>query len=159
MADETPVTDEQISEAVRAYYPKGESTAHRDGRATFADGAMWYRDRYANPERQRLAAEVRRYREAMAALRAEHKPFRIYTECNHSDEDHERLGIESFDISEGDFVTCEDGFEYEICSLCCEYCGGQGEVCGTSHDHDKDYPICPTRAILDAAMKGEEPAS
>ena len=159
MADETPVTDADLERWSAEYEALGAPCEHRAAKACYGcdqDRCAAFCDSNAVP---RLIAEVRRYQEAMAALRAEHKPFRIYTECNHSDEDHERLGIESFDMSEGDFVTCEDGFEYEICSLCCEYCGGQGEVCGTSHDHDKDNPICPTRAILDASMKGEEPAS
>lgn len=77
-----------------------------------------------------------------------HKPFRIYGECAHKDDDHERLGIKPLLVGPDDFWTCEEAFEYEICKECCTDGEFQTEEC-SEHSHGKGKPICSTAAILD----------
>jgi hypothetical protein len=81
--------------------------------------------------------------EKVAAL---HRPFRIYGECDHGDdEDHGGNKVVSVEeIGE----TCEAGFMYEVCRECCCGCDSyQSEECASYHNHGKDKPICKTAAL------------
>jgi len=77
-----------------------------------------------------------------ARIRAIHKPYRIFGECDH---DHE-LGDEGVVDAEYIGLTCN--YLYDVCSECCVEGDGQTEACATEHEHGKDMPICRTIAAL-----------
>lgn len=90
----------------------------------------------------------------LARLRDLHRPYRIYETCGHDvDGDDGQAG--HFTVDTGDFITCEDGYLYSICTECCCDSGGQSETCITDHDHGRDKPICLTAAILDGDGDGD----
>lgn len=108
---------------------------------------------WASPERRgNVKAEVERLvaeRSVIEKIRELHKPFGIYTECDH---DHTEADLENdlaFEIMEVGIV-CEDGLMYQVCLSCCTGDGFQTEDCATDHKHGKDEPICATSALLEA---------
>ena len=95
-----------------------------------------------------LAALAERDRQ-LDAVRAIHKLWKVYGECDH---DHQELGEPGvFDVDEIGY-TC--AYEYDVCGACCGM-QFQSEECATNHVHGPGKPICPTIAALDAPKAGE----
>jgi hypothetical protein len=80
----------------------------------------------------------------MARVAALHGPFKIYGECDHDHVDGDgSVHIDAIGL------TCEDGFEYSICSECCTNGREQTEECATYHDHVKfDTAHCKTMRAM-----------
>lgn len=89
---------------------------------------------------------------AIGRVRAIHKPFGIYEECNHDHTDEDVADGQAVNVNEVG-LTCDDGLMYRICMECCvdgeEY---QSERCMDSHEHSKVGPICATIAALDGVQ-------
>jgi hypothetical protein len=81
----------------------------------------------------------------ISAVRALHRPYGIYDECDHQ---HEEAGGDVIDASEIG-LTCAK--LYDVCRECCTDDGDyQGESCADGHEHGPDKPICKTAELLDA---------
>jgi hypothetical protein len=87
---------------------------------------------------------------ALAAVLRLHRPWKLYTDCDHNHEPGDG-SVEIEDIG----LTCE--VMYDICRECCGDGGdgrdGQSEICASEHAHGKDLPICRTAAAIAAAQK------
>lgn len=92
---------------------------------------------------------------AFAALRAVldlHASHRIYTECDHEHTEEEVEDERAIEVSDIGY-TCEDGYLYSVCGACCfDDDNKQTEEC-TSHSHGDDKPLCPTEAVIVAALE------
>lgn len=84
-----------------------------------------------------------------AALRALHRPLRIYDECDHLHEDGDP-GV----IDTGEYLTCEAEYRYSICAACCTDNPKWQEMAERCIEHDHSDAICPTTAILDQHTGG-----
>jgi hypothetical protein len=91
------------------------------------------------------ADKIRRFAGVIEEVQILHKPFRIYEECSHEHDDADIVNC-------GDFVSCEAGYMYSICTECCtsEAYGirQQTEECADVHRHDDGEPRCRTFAVL-----------
>jgi hypothetical protein len=79
-------------------------------------------------------------------IRAIHRPFNIYDECDH----HHNAGDPSVVDAEHIGLTCKK--LYSICRNCCCNADGQTIDCAESHNHDTTLPICETIAALSEAV-------
>lgn len=96
-----------------------------------------------------VMAERDRLREQVQAVRALHRPFRIYDECGHEHTDEDVDQGRAVSIDEVGY-TCADGYLYTICRWCCtdgsEY---QTETCATNHAAERENCCpCPTARAL-----------
>lgn len=85
-------------------------------------------------------------------IRALHRPFGIYDECDHEHTDEDLAAGRCLEVDEVG-LTCDDGLLYQICEECCTVDLGwtrqQREGCAESHDHSKTGPICKTIQLLE----------
>lgn len=90
---------------------------------------------------------AQRQAHAIEAVRKLHRPYKMYDECDCTDEqkDDEQTHVEIDVIGR----TCN--MLYTICFECCGDGYGQGESCANYHDHGEGKSICPTIRILDEA--------
>lgn len=89
-------------------------------------------------QRDELRAQIER-------VRALHKPYSIYEECDHDHEPDEPDVVQVEDIG----YTCAK--LYDICNVCCRDDGrwdGQSEGCAEGHEHGPDLPYCKTIEAL-----------
>lgn len=92
-----------------------------------------------------------RMNRALSAVLERHRPMRIYDECDHDHQDDDDDVIDC-----GEFLTCEEMYEYSICSSCCvenEKYPEQAEWCHDKHDHRKNG-YCPTVHDIVIALEG-----
>ena len=90
-----------------------------------------------------LIAEVLALREQRGKVLAIHRPYRVYDECECTDE---QLDDGRHREVEGVGLTCN--FVHHICSECCCSDDYMTEECASSHEHGLDIPICPTARAL-----------
>ena len=112
-----------------------ERAAERDALAAFAQGLQVATDSL-RAERDALAAKVER-------VRALHRAFGIYDECDCDDPD-PATHLDVDDVG----LTCN--LMYRVCAECCRDNMYQTEGCAIYHAHrlDEDYH-CPTIRALD----------
>lgn len=92
-----------------------------------------------------LVAEVRRLRAAEERVRALHRVFGVYDECECDDPELDGLHAEVEEVG----LTCNR--LYSICEECCTDAGYQREECANYHDHSADEVYhCPTIRALEA---------
>ncbi|MGE0229338.1 MAG: hypothetical protein AB7U23_12625 [Dehalococcoidia bacterium] len=80
---------------------------------------------------------------ALARVTALHQPWRIYDECDCTDE--QRDATEHHEIDEVGF-TCN--MIAVVCSECCIERDYHSEECATYHDHGDGKPLCATRRAI-----------
>lgn len=89
--------------------------------------------------------DVPRLVAALRAVEALHRPWKVYGECDCTDE--EKADDLTHAYVEEIGSTCN--VEAVVCAECCsegdEY---HSEECATYHDHGEGKPICPTRAVI-----------
>jgi hypothetical protein len=90
---------------------------------------------------------------ALRAVLALHKPWGIYTECDHDHQEEDEPGVVEIDMVG---LTCREGLMYEVCVECCIEDGPfeqfQFEHCADHHEHETGKPICKTVAAITAAL-------
>ena len=101
-----------------------------------------------NSRREELETEVERLRAREASILKLHTAVRIYQDCGRNgDCDNAHIAEDSW--PESDFLTCEEGYEYEICFGCCtDGDNNQTRTCVECHDHNAHKPRCGTFALL-----------
>jgi hypothetical protein len=103
------------------------------------------------PYVEELIAALEAERAKIAKIVTLHRPSKLYGECDHKHTE----GDGSFEIDDVG-LTCEDGFLYWVCDLCCvDGESGQNEDCWAAHNHTKDdTAYCATmRAIKSEEIK------
>ena len=93
-----------------------------------------------------------RYRRAIEAAQALHRPYGLYDKCGHDHgEEGEGEGIvQVYEIG----LTCKK--MYDICWECCTDDADQTEECVSYHKHGPNLPICKTAEAIARALLGEE---
>jgi len=96
----------------------------------------------------RLEARVKELEAERASILKLHTAVRIYQDCGRNgDCDNAHIAEDSW--PESDFLTCEEGYEYEICFGCCtDGDNNQTRTCVECHDHNAHKPRCGTFALL-----------
>lgn len=90
---------------------------------------------------------------ALDAVLDQHRPLRIYDECDHDHDDDDLDAGRCIDVSEVGY-TCEDGYLYSVCQACCmdDLDTGQREPCADGHDHRTGDWLCETTERILAAV-------
>jgi hypothetical protein len=78
-------------------------------------------------------------------LHALHTPFEVWEHCPHT---HAEKDTRAFFVP-GVGRVCEKGLVARVCTHCCTDENGQTKTCATDHDHDPEFSICPTMAIVE----------
>ena len=125
----------------------------------YAGMALWMRkiERFTESEERALALGDRLLKgeEGMNVI---HKPWSVYTECEHQHDPEDDDG--AIDVPEVG-RTCKVAFE--ACSECCAEWDSDGyylnEVCEMTHKHGPDLPFCPNKVAQEAAFLEESDAA